>query len=97
MTEITADEIDAKGLGALESRLREGLKFLCWPGKNWVIPREGVTDVVIIGGGMCGMVAWMALKTGGVHNMRVLDRSAEGFEGPWLTYARMETLRSPRS
>lgn len=96
MTTPPAPTIDAQGLPALEARLQEDLSFLCWPGKDWVPAREGVSDVVIIGGGMCGMVAWMALKTGGIHNMRVLDRSPEGLEGPWVTYARMETLRSPK-
>jgi FAD-dependent urate hydroxylase len=96
MTDYTAHKIDGQGLSALETRLREDLKFLCWPGKDWVPPRDGVSDVVIIGGGMCGMVAWLALKTGGVHNMRMLDRSPAGREGPWLTYARMQTLRSPK-
>lgn len=91
-----AHTIDGQGLKRLEARLREDLKFLCWPGKDWVPARAGVSDVVIIGGGMCGMVAWMALKTGGLHNMRILDRNPDGLEGPWLTYARMETLRSPK-
>ena len=88
--------IDARGLDALEARLAEDLDFLCYPGKPWVPAREGVTDVVIIGGGMCGMLAWFALRAGGMHGTRVLDRSPEGVEGPWLTYARMETLRSPK-
>lgn len=96
MTQENASTIDGLGLHVLEARLRENLKFLCWPGKDWVPARKGISDVVIIGGGMCGMVAWMALRTGGIHNMRVLDRSPEGLEGPWLTYARMETLRSPK-
>ncbi|EPX76648.1 NAD(P)-binding domain-containing protein [Salipiger mucosus] len=89
--------IDAQGLPALEARLREDLEFLCYPGKDWVPQRDGVTDVVIIGGGMCGMVAWLGLTTGGVRNIRVLDRSPEGYEGPWLNYARMQTLRSPKT
>lgn len=88
--------IDGQGLPALEARVAEDLRHLCYPGKDWVPPRDGVTDVVIIGGGMCGMVAWLALNTGGMRNMRVLDRAAEGQEGPWLSYARMETLRSPK-
>ena len=88
--------IDEQGLTALESRLRADLEFLCYPGKDWIPPTRGATDVVIIGGGMCGMVAWLALKTGGVANMRMFDRSPEGKEGPWVTYARMETLRSPK-
>lgn len=96
MTHDAAPTIDAQGLPALEARLHEDLKFLCYPGKDWVAKRDNVSDVVIIGGGMCGMVAWLALKTGGIHNMRILDRSPDGLEGPWLTYARMETLRSPK-
>ncbi len=88
--------IDGQGLPALETRIAEDLQHLCYPGKDWVLQRAGVTDIVIIGGGMCGMVAWLALKTGGMHNVRVLDREAKGREGPWLSYARMETLRSPK-
>lgn len=89
--------IDGQGLPTLEARLREDLEFLCYPGKDWAPKREGVTDVVIIGGGMCGMLAWLSLVTGGIHNTRVLDRAAKGLEGPWLSYARMETLRSPKT
>ncbi|EIE51870.1 FAD-dependent oxidoreductase [Salipiger aestuarii] len=88
--------IDGQGLAALEARLAEDLAFLCHPGKGWVPPRDGVTDVVIIGAGMCGMVAWLNLTSGGIHNIRVLDRNPEGYEGPWLNYARMQTLRSPK-
>ena len=88
--------IDSQGLAVLEARLREDLEFLCYPGKTWLPPTPGVTDVVIIGGGMCGMVAWLALTIGGVSNIRMFDRSPEGKEGPWVTYARMETLRSPK-
>ena len=55
-----------------------------------------VVDVVIVGGGMCGLLAWHALQSGGIRNVRILDAAPDGFEGPWLTYARMETLRSPK-
>ena len=88
--------VDGQGLAALEARLHEDLRFLCYPEKSWVPARKGVIDTVIVGGGMCGMLAWLALTTGGIRNVRILDRSPMGFEGPWLTYARMETLRSPK-
>lgn len=88
---------DAEGLPALDARVWEDLEFLCYPGKDWVPQQDGVTDVVIIGGGMCGMVAWIALTSGGMCNIRVLDRADKGHEGPWLNYARMETLRSPKT
>ena len=97
MSDENLSPIDAKGLSALEARLKEDLKFLCYPGNDWVPQRDGVSDVVIIGGGMCGTLAWFALSTGGIKNVRVLDRAAKGREGPWLSYARMETLRSPKT
>ncbi|RJL19662.1 NAD(P)-binding domain-containing protein [Paracoccus siganidrum] len=88
------------GLNELERRLARDLSCLCYPPENWVVPRrrgnEPVSDAVIVGGGMCGMVAWFALQRAGIRNIRILDRSPEGLEGPWLTYARMETLRSPK-
>ena len=85
---------DDSGLEALEARVKEDLRFLCYPGKTWIPQRPGVTDVVIVGGGMCGMLAWFALRGAGITNVRVVDRSPEGLEGPWLNYARMETLRT---
>ncbi|PTM91507.1 NAD(P)-binding domain-containing protein [Mycoplana dimorpha] len=89
------------GLAELEQRVRDDLACLCYPPANWVVPTraesgEHVHDVVVIGGGMCGLVASFALLAGGIRNIRIFDRSPSGFEGPWLTYARMETLRSPK-
>ena len=57
---------DNLGLDGLGSRLKEDLDCLLYPGKDWVLPRDGVTDIIIIGGGMCGMVAWLALTSGGI-------------------------------
>ena len=96
MQNLNSSSIDAQGLTALEERLREDLNFLCFPGKSWIPKQGGVSDVVIIGGGMCGMLAWLAFSTGGIQNIRILDRADNGLEGPWLSYARMETLRSPK-
>jgi cation diffusion facilitator CzcD-associated flavoprotein CzcO len=90
------DAINGKGLVALETRVKEDLAYLCYTGKDWVPQRVDVSDVVIIGGGMCGMVAWMGLTSSQITNVRILDRNPKGFEGPWLNYARMETLRSPK-
>lgn len=91
----------AKTLPELESRVRDDLACLCVPPANWVIPTEApggepVHDVVVIGGGMCGLVASFALRSAGIRNFRILDKAPKGLEGPWLTYARMETLRSPK-
>lgn len=89
----------ARSLSELDQRVRDDLACLCYPPTNWVVPTAGddhVHDVVVIGGGMCGLVASFALIGAGIPNIRIFDRSLAGLEGPWLTYARMETLRSPK-
>jgi cation diffusion facilitator CzcD-associated flavoprotein CzcO len=90
----------AAGLAALRVRLHHDLSLLELPAKAWVPPRsvngEHIYDIVIVGGGMCGLVAYFALQCGGMRNVRIFDRNPAGREGPWVTYARMETLRSPK-
>lgn len=87
------------GLAALEARFRQDLAWLELPPKSWVIPRayagEPMLDVAIIGAGMAGLAAAGAMKFLGIRAVN-FDRAPEGFEGPWATTARMETLRSPK-
>ena len=87
------------GLTQLENRLKQDLAWLDLPAKAWVIPHmsgtEPMIDVAIIGAGMAGMAAAVALKLLGIHAV-LFDRAPAGFEGPWATTARMETLRSPK-
>ena len=89
------------GLAALEAAVRRDLALLNHPPGNWVPSRDGpdgrpVLDVLVVGAGMCGQTAAFALAREGVRNIRVVDRSAAGREGPWGTFARMDTLRSPK-
>ncbi|WP_342362081.1 NAD(P)/FAD-dependent oxidoreductase [Terrarubrum flagellatum] len=88
------------GLDALEKRLAQDLSWLELPAKSWVPPIEidgqRVRDVVIIGAGMAGLVASGMLKRLGVDNHVLFDRASAGHEGPWVTTARMRTLRSPK-
>ncbi len=95
-----ASSYDGIGLDALESRLRDDLHCLCYPSANWVADIErdeqADADVLIVGAGMCGLLAWFALQTAGIRNVRIIDQNPEGREGPWVSYARMETLRSPK-
>lgn len=98
----TPGDLAGRGLEALNARVRHDLQCLNLPASGWVPARktpggEAVLDVVVMGGGMCGLVASFALLMGGISNIRILDRSPAGAEGPWLTYARMETLRSPKT
>lgn len=83
-------------LALLEARLRQDLAALNLPPANWVPPSAGASDALIIGGGMLGLAASFALTRLGILNHRVLDAAPAGREGPWVTYARMETLRSPK-
>ncbi|WP_117194816.1 NAD(P)-binding domain-containing protein [Rhizobium terrae] len=88
------------GLAGLESRLADDLSLLELPPKEWVpateYDGERVYDAVVVGAGMCGLVATASLKMLGIHNVVCLDRAPQGLEGPWVTFARMETLRSPK-
>ncbi|WP_138467812.1 NAD(P)-binding domain-containing protein [Poseidonocella sp. HB161398] len=84
-------------LAALEARLAEDLACLDLPANPWVPPREGVTDVLVVGAGMCGLAALAQLRLWGIDRSLAVDASPEGYEGPWETFARMRTLRSPKS
>lgn len=55
-----------------------------------------IYDVVIIGGGQTGSTLALALYKEKVTNILVCDENKQGFEGPWLTYARMPMLRSSK-
>ena len=91
--------IEKAGLKNLEERLHEDLSRLELPAKAWVhshsVNSTKVEDVVIIGGGMAGLTAAAALRFLGIQPL-VLDAAPAGYEGPWATTARMETLRSPK-
>ena len=88
-------------LAELEARLKRDFELLVMPpAKDWLEPRTHpehgpVLDVAVIGAGMSGLAAAFALKCLAVRSLRIFDRSPAGFEGPWATFARMETLRSP--
>lgn len=88
-------------LDSLNARVQEDLTLLGLPGKAWV-PRQTykgqtVRDVVIIGAGMCGLAALAQLRLSGIDNSIAYDAAPQGYEGPWVTFARMKTLRSPKT
>lgn len=98
---MTFDKALPDGLPALEARLAQDLARLNHPPANWTPDKKGpdnrpVADVLIIGAGMNGLCAAFALRRLGIANIRQIDARDAGQEGPWLTYARMEYLRSPK-
>ncbi len=84
-------------LADLDARVKHDLDCLNFGAAGWTRTRDGFYDVIIVGGGQSGLGAAFALKRERIHNILVLDDSPEGFEGPWETYARMVTLRTPKS
>ena len=85
----------------LQAEVARDLARLDHGGPDWARPRrhaEGaVYDVVIVGAGQSGLGAAFGLLRERISNILVIDENPAGLEGPWDTYARMETLRTPRS
>ncbi|KMS50903.1 monooxygenase [Novosphingobium barchaimii LL02] len=88
------------GLPTLEAQLARDLDLIGFYRPEWVRPRaldgEDVLDVAVIGGGQCGLSAALGLRREGVTSVMVFDENVPGYEGPWDTYARMVTLRTPK-
>ena len=88
-------------LAALEAQVRDDLAKTSHPSTPWLEPKTGANgnpalDVLIVGGGQSGLATAFGLKRSQVTNILVIEKASEGKEGPWLSYARMPTLRSPK-
>lgn len=96
-----ASACDLQSLKTLEEAIKRDLDFLSYPARDWVIARNSpsgqkIYDVLIIGGGQSGIAAAFGLKREKINNILVIDENSDGQEGPWLTFARMHTLRTPK-
>lgn len=84
----------------LSAQVRRDLTYLSYPSREWTVPRvqDGVRilDVLIVGGGQSGLAIAFHLKRQQVTNVRIVDRSPRGLEGPWHRIARMAMLRTPK-
>ena len=85
----------------LEAQVRADLAKIAHPTLPWLEatadPAGGTAfDVLIVGAGQSGLATGFGLLRSQVTNIVLLDKAAEGCEGPWLSYARMPTLRSPK-
>jgi cation diffusion facilitator CzcD-associated flavoprotein CzcO len=91
----------SSALSALEAQVRDDLAKTSHPSAPWLEPKVGpdgqpALDVLIVGGGQSGLATAFGLRRSQVTNILVIDKAEEGREGPWLSYARMPTLRSPK-
>ncbi len=91
----------SSALIALEAQVHADLARIAHPHAAWLEPKVGpdgrpAIDVLVVGAGQSGIATAFGLMRSQVTNILVLDKSEEGREGPWLTYARMHTLRSPK-
>jgi cation diffusion facilitator CzcD-associated flavoprotein CzcO len=92
---------DAAGLAELEARVRRDLGAIAWPDARWVKPRlcpdgEPMLNVLIVGAGQGGLTLGFQLMRDRVDRVAILDRAPPRDRGPWRTYGRMRTLRSPK-
>jgi cation diffusion facilitator CzcD-associated flavoprotein CzcO len=91
----------SSALIALEAQVRDDLAKTSHPSAPWLEPKMGpggkpALDVLVVGGGQSGLAIAFGLKRSQVANILIIDKAEEGKEGPWLSYARMQTLRSPK-
>ncbi len=89
-------------LAALDQRVKAELELLEIPLRQWVPQRldsagKPLTDVVIVGAGLSGLSIAFGLRRQGVTRVLLIDAAEPGREGPWITTARMRTLRSPKT
>jgi cation diffusion facilitator CzcD-associated flavoprotein CzcO len=88
-------------LAELEADVARDLDLTAHPRAPWLVPKTSggasVLDCLVIGAGQCGLAVAHALQRDRVDNILVVDRAPPGREGPWVTYARMRNLRSPKN
>lgn len=92
---------DPSGLVALSKQVARDLTLLDYPRRAWVGPRTTrkgapVYDVIIVGAGQSGLTTAFGLSRERVGNVLVVDQNPLDRAGPWLTFARMRTLRTPK-
>ena len=86
---------------ALAEAARATLAYLDYPRRAWTLPRVApdgreAADVLVAGAGINGLAVAFLLAREKVARVRVIDAAEEGREGPWLGFARMRWLRTPK-
>jgi cation diffusion facilitator CzcD-associated flavoprotein CzcO len=88
-------------LDELAERVRRDLELMRYPERPWVRARttqqgQRVYDTLIIGAGQGGLATAFGLMRERLANVLVVDQNPEDRAGPWLNFARMRTLRTPK-
>jgi cation diffusion facilitator CzcD-associated flavoprotein CzcO len=91
----------AERLRLLEERAGEDRALLDFPQRSWVVPRraengEPILNALVVGAGQAGLAIAFGLMRDHVDNILCIDALPEDHEGPWLSHARMHTLRTPK-
>lgn len=91
----------AERVEVLISRANKDRETLDFPHRRWVPPHttpEGgpILNVLVVGAGQSGISVLAALMRQHVDGILGIDAADEGREGPWLNFARMNTLRTPK-
>ncbi len=95
------DGMHPPGLEELSHEVSRQNGRLNYPPARWTAPVAApdgsrALDVAVVGAGMCGITLAHALKREGIHDIALFDEAPAEREGPWIGFARMETLRSPK-
>jgi cation diffusion facilitator CzcD-associated flavoprotein CzcO len=92
---------EPEGLDGLAARVRRDLALLDYPRRDWLPARRTaagapILDVLIVGAGQGGLATAFALMRERVTNILIVDENPLDRAGPWLSFARMRTLRTPK-
>lgn len=95
------DAPNPSGLSALAAQVERDLLLLDYPRRPWLTKRRTrqgapIYDVIIVGAGQSGLTTAFGLSRERVGNVLVIDQNPLDSAGPWLTFARMRTLRTPK-
>jgi cation diffusion facilitator CzcD-associated flavoprotein CzcO len=90
-----------QSLPDLEADLRRDLELLDFPARPWSIARttsggQPVLDCLVVGAGQGGLAVAFGLLREKIGNLLVVDENPKDRAGPWRTFARMRTLRTPK-
>jgi FAD-dependent urate hydroxylase len=90
-----------KNLEELSAQAHREIELLDYPRRDWMPTRAApdgahIYDVIVVGAGQGGLAAGFGLMRERIRNILILDENPMGRAGPWLNFARMHTLRTPK-